>query len=348
MTEIAGHWSSDTQGMDAGEAEGARSGVPPGLAVPLPPLLVARLIQLQKHRRFAIRGQSSMDRRCDAFVAGHLGYHNGLSEKERKALFRQAAEIRLGREKQLRAYEKALRKKPPKAGGQRCRHRHGTTAPGLAGGEGQLPCDHQAQAALSACLPVIDVSIEARRPLDEMRAAAEKDMERIAETLAVWAACSEVAGFGALGLAVLVAEAGNDLSTYPHWYHLWKRLGLAPYHGRAMSSWKKHELTAKEWTDLGYSPRRRGTVAGDIGVALLCKKASNAYGAVYTARRAHTALTHPDWTKKHSDNDARRIMLKALIRDVWRWWRDAGQRVSDYHPSVAGRVALSSTIAEAA
>lgn len=65
---------------------------------------------------------------------------------------------------------------------------------------------------------------------------------------------------------------------------------------------------------------RRGTIAGDIGVPLFFAKSKNRYGEVYAARRAHTAIAHPDWTKAHSDNDARRIMTKALVEDLWRAW----------------------------
>jgi hypothetical protein len=153
-------------------------------------------------------------------------------------------------------------------------------------------------------------------------------MARIAITLPVWPRWSAVDGIGEVALASLIAEAGNDLGAYPHWYHLWKRLGLAPYRGRAMSSWKTRgrqadALTSAEWSECGYSPRRRGTIAGDVGVPLFFAKAQHRYGAVYAERRERTALTHPEWTKLHSDNDARRIMLKALVKDLWRWWREA-------------------------
>ena len=148
-------------------------------------------------------------------------------------------------------------------------------------------------------------------------------MCEIARSFPVWTRAAEVAGFAELGLAVILAEAGNDLTAYPHPMHLWKRLGLAPYKGKAMSS--QSGLTKDEWITAGYNPARRGRMAGDIGAALFFAKDKNAYGAVYAARREHTALTHPDWTKAHSDNDARRIMLKAFVADLWRWWQECAQ-----------------------
>lgn len=63
-------------------------------------------------------------------------------------------------------------------------------------------------------------------------------------------------------------------------------------------------------------------------IATSCiKQAASPYRAVYDARRAHTAVTHPvvakdpvypEWTPGHSHNDALRIVSKALLRDLWR------------------------------
>ena len=42
------------------------------------------------------------------------------------------------------------------------------------------------------------------------------------------------------------------------------------------------------------------------------------YRVVYDRRRAHTAVTHPDWSDGHSHNDALRVASKAFLRDLWR------------------------------
>lgn len=47
------------------------------------------------------------------------------------------------------------------------------------------------------------------------------------------------------------------------------------------------------------------------------KQARSPYRAVYDQRRAHTALTHPDWTLGHSHNDALRVVAKRVLRDLW-------------------------------
>lgn len=42
------------------------------------------------------------------------------------------------------------------------------------------------------------------------------------------------------------------------------------------------------------------------------------YRGLYDQRRAHTIITHSDWTPGHSHNDALRIVAKAVLRDLWR------------------------------
>ena len=304
-TEIAGQFEAESQGVGAREAEGATLVVKTKGGLPPPPPAILELIDLQRRRVHAIKAQSFSDRTCDSYVAHYLGYHSGLPEAEGRALFKQAADMRGDVEKQL--------KKDRKAGGQLRVENHVTRAPGL-DGEGH---------ALTVCSPIIVNTILSRAGWDALRKSTEARMCEIARFFPVWTRAAEVAGFAELGLAVILAEAGNDLTAYPHPMHLWKRLGLAPYKGKAMSS--QSGLTKDEWITAGYNPARRGRMAGDIGAALFFAKDKNAYGAVYAARREHTALTHPDWTKAHSDNDARRIMLKAFVADLWRWWQECAQ-----------------------
>jgi hypothetical protein len=50
-------------------------------------------------------------------------------------------------------------------------------------------------------------------------------------------------------------------------------------------------------------------------------KPNGKYGEVYAARRAHTAVTHEDWSKMHSHMDGLRIMMKEVLKDLWIEWR---------------------------
>ena len=175
-----------------------------------------------------------------------------------------------------------------------------------------------------------------RQPFDEMRAAAEKRMERMAEDLPAAPWIAGVHGAGMLGFATIVAEAG-DLSNYPNPAKLWKRLGFAPYDGLAGSSWKRdawrpRALTKEEWIANPFSGQRYALIH-QIALWLVnqqwigAKKAgtdegkpNGPYGAVYAARRAHTAVTHPDWSKGHSRMDGLRVAMKAFLKDLHREW----------------------------
>ena len=176
-----------------------------------------------------------------------------------------------------------------------------------------------------------------REPFDGMRATAEKAMEKLARDLPVATWINGIRGAGLLGMATIVAEAG-DLSNYPNVAKLWKRLGFAPYDGFAGSTWKRdtwrpRSLTKDEWIDNPFSGERYALMhqiavwlvnaqwiaAGKTGTG---EGAPNGpYGEVYAARRAHTAKTHPDWSKQHGRMDALRVTMKEFLKDLWVEWR---------------------------
>ena len=169
----------------------------------------------------------------------------------------------------------------------------------------------------------------ARKPYDEMRDGAEKQMATLAMQLPVYPWIEGVRGAGALGLATIIAEAG-DLSKYKIPAKLWKRLGFAPFDGLAGSSWKRtswrpRTLTAEEWTEHPFSGERYALMH-QIAVWLVnaqwvgkAKTESGEgepdgpYGEIYAARRKHTLTTHPDWTDLHRRMDALRITMKAFL-----------------------------------
>lgn len=78
----------------------------------------------------------------------------------------------------------------------------------------------------------------------------------------------------------------------------------------------------------GVAPKRRKGQKANWNAtakmrAYLCaesciKQRHSPYRAVYDARRAHTADTHPEWTDGHSHNDALRVVAKEILKDLWR------------------------------
>jgi len=199
-------------------------------------------------------------------------------------------------------------------------------------------------AALSDHLTVARLSLA---PVTAFRDRVEAEMVKAAEALPAFALTERTPGFKALGLAVIVGEAG-DLSNYASERKLWRRLGLgvAPGHEEhAYSTWKGLGLPTGEWDApefpgqprrAGYSPRRLGQIYGVVTVPLMMFKARHKYGEHYDKRRAHTEITHPTgtfaeckadpsrWTPAHSHADAMRIMTKALVEDLWKEWRGSG------------------------
>lgn len=260
---------------------------------------IAALSELQRQRRFCIKSQSRSDRACEAFIARYLGYRPDMPKPEGVVIWKQAAALR-------RAVEK------------------GVGSSDTLGGEGQASTDNQMSAALSACIPIILIGGEARRAWDKQRAQTEKQMRKLARGLPVWPWVEAIAGFGELGLAIIVGETG-DLSNYATKERVWKRLGLAVINGERQQRKSGAEAAAAH----GYNPSRRAEV-WTISDSMLRHQwrgakddvpphAVGRYGEVYAARKTHTATR--EWTLGHRENDARRVMAKALVENLWRVWR---------------------------
>lgn len=199
-------------------------------------------------------------------------------------------------------------------------------------GKDQKPEDLAVAARIAGDLAILAQALD---PLQSARNAVELDMEKAVRKLPVYPWVKSVRGLGDLSCAVILAETG-DLSNYPDKGRLWKRLGLSPRDGKAMSTWRREGgLTAEEWTDAGYAPRRRAEVfammdplfraqaeSADKETGAILRPAG-LYRTVYDARKARAGLAHPDWTKMHLHMDALRVMTKHAIRDLWREWRRA-------------------------
>lgn len=186
-------------------------------------------------------------------------------------------------------------------------------------GKDQKPEDAAVYTALAADLAVLSAAID---PCQNARHQIELEMKRIVRKMPIYAWAKGVHGLGELGLAVILAETG-DLSNYPKKGHVWKRLGLAVFEGKAMSTWRmKGGLSAEQWQQAGYSPRRRAEIYAVISEPLFRAQsvAQGPYRAAYDARRQATSESFPDWTKAHSHMDALRIMTKRMIRDLWKAW----------------------------
>jgi hypothetical protein len=163
----------------------------------------------------------------------------------------------------------------------------------------------------------VQTAITQRGPLDEMRRSVEREMVRLAESLPVWPLVKDWRGFGALGLAIIVGEAG-DLNNYANPGKLWKRLGVAPKYCYAMITKRGKEVLA--------IPRARRSALFTVGDALI--KQGSEYRALYLERKAYEHEQDPEMSDMYVHRRAQRYMEKRLLRNLWRAWRRAG-RASD-------------------
>jgi hypothetical protein len=256
--------------------------------------LVANIKGHHRKRRYAMKVQQTIDRRIESFIRCNLtDWHPTQSEAMRAKYNKEALAI-------LAAARK---------------------------GQGS-----------EELVEMVEITDASRSGFDRIRDGHEAAMQKLALDLPVsgWRKQPENKGFGALGLATILAETG-PLHYYSGPAKVWKRLGYAPYQGLAGSSWKRKSwrpraLTDEEWKANPFSGARYALIS-QVGQWLWVKqwvsKAKNGgevgrpngpYGEIYAARRAKTAMLHPEWTPKHSHDDALRIMTKELLKNLWKAW----------------------------
>lgn len=300
----------------------------------------SELAEVQKVRRFAIVSQSRCDRSIEAFIASQLGYRTSkdrdaqpLTEAMRKELFKRAQAIResVERSHEISKLDAELAIEANAKKAQRLRSLKNARERMQADG------DHRATDTQTVRVPatlraMIVNSALARSVWDEARANAEAKMESLASQsrLAPWA--KGIAGLGLLSLAIILAEAYSEddgkprtLADYRTVSGLWTRLGLAVIKGERQRK-KRDKAEAAEHA---YSPRRRAQVYAICSVSMfMAQKPGMKYRDIYDRRKAHTtprieatsdlASDNPSkWTPKRCDNDARRVMTKELLKDLW-------------------------------
>lgn len=153
----------------------------------------------------------------------------------------------------------------------------------------------------------------------------EDDMRVAAAALPAWPWWNAIKGCSALGLAIIVAEAGHDLRDFPTPSALWMRLGLAPPHCYA--------AITKSGAACNKKPKRRRSAIWTVSDSAL--RQGNVYQALYRQRRDYELKQHPEFDNgkggltKHGDLRARRVAEKELIKDLWRAWRAATATETD-------------------
>ena len=164
--------------------------------------------------------------------------------------------------------------------------------------------------------------LQARAVLNEGRKSVEKRLLELTKELppGVLEFVEQTRGFGMLGLAAIIGECG-DLSNYAGPYKLNKRMGESVM----PDGTRQRRVKGAAAIEHGYSGSRH-SVIWTIGESLI--KASGDYKKLYDERKAYEHERDPEMSKGHAHNRAVRYMRKRLLRDLWRAWRRATDRVS--------------------
>ena len=250
------------------------------------PELCQDIRELQRQRVLNLKSRIMIQNRLVATVATADGYRAGLDEEDRLKRFAAARKII-----------------------------EGVNGKGLA--ESDIP---------TSCGPLILATLPAIASFDAMVDGYEKEMIKLVKQLPVaeWTAKPQQRGFGLLMLAQIVGECG-DLAEYANPGKLWKRMGCAPIeaHGKTLMPstwrWTTPGLSAEEWEEAGYNPRRR-SIAYLIGEGIVKQNGDGPYRRRYDVVKVKAAAEHDDWKPLRCHRHAMLLATKMLLRELWIEW----------------------------
>lgn len=249
---------------------------------------IAHIKSLYKQRNDIIRAHGNLTRQVTSICYHAVGYNTFLPEKQRTAAMKAGnlllADLRAGNSEAAIVFDSA-----------------------------------------GFLLNVIEQS-----GFDKQKHIIEKKMAAAVASLDIEAFISDVRGFSPTQLANIVGEAG-DIANYGTVSRLWKRMGMAVIDGVRQSK----QTDKGKALDHGYNPSRRSAM-WNIGETIIKaqvrshkdedgEKTGESYslgylGQVYLDRKADYAARHPEKTKAHIHNDAKRYMEKRLLKMLWKAW----------------------------
>jgi hypothetical protein len=181
----------------------------------------------------------------------------------------------------------------------------------------------------------IDIIARNINDVAKKRERIDADIGRLAKTLPIAPWVDTVTGFSHTQAGLILAETGN-LSNYATPSRVWKRMGLAVLNGAAQRRIKGDDAIPQ-----GYVPRRRAVMymIEDTVLRLSItgekedqpRASINEFGDIYmrerAKREARIAAGEKLWKGAHYQ--ARRIMGKELLRQMWVEWRRRVDMIDD-------------------
>jgi len=120
---------------------------------------------------------------------------------------------------------------------------------------------------------------------------------------------NKVKGIGAVLSSGIIAYLSQPILKAQHVSQIWSYCGLAP----------KQVGMQRKGTKLNYDPFLKSFVVFRLGRSLLM---FNKFAKkLYDEFKEDAKRKHPDWTKLHLHNHARRKVVKLFIASVWEVWR---------------------------
>lgn len=248
-------------------------------------IAVCRTLQtLQRQRVSAQKSRIMIENNLAATVATVMGYHAGMEEADRKARRAEASKL-------IACIDKG---KP-------------------------LPAGTEAVAASVSA--IVQNAMIAKGGFEAFETGLEKEMERLIKSLPIsaWIEGEDRRGIGLKQIAYIIGETG-DLSNYSNPAKVWKRMGCAPFKGQMPSTWRrKGGLSAEDWTEIGYSPRRRAMIF--VMGENIVKQNHGSYRKRYDEAKVAAKAKHEDWSDGRAHWHAMLLASKRLLRDLWREWK---------------------------
>ena len=153
--------------------------------------------------------------------------------------------------------------------------------------------------------------------LADLEKEATKNLQKAMKSHLLGPFVKQAKGVGEKQAARLLAAIGD-----PYWNvadnrprsvsELWAYCGMNVVTGEGA---RRRKRVKSNWS-------AEGKMRAYLIATSIVKSPTSEYRKVYDERRAHTAVTRPDWTAGHSHNDALRVVAKAVLKDLWRAARD--------------------------
>lgn len=263
------------------------------------PGVAAELQVLQRQRAVVLKSRNMQSNRLQALVAGTLGYHSGMPEKERTKKFTEAAAL-IRRISDGEESDNSLRDVVR------------VTLVGIDAFNAMKVALEKEMTALAKRLPVA--------------AWVQRPEQRGFGLLFLAIVIGET---GDLANYTNPAKVWRRLGCAPHTFNGKTAMGATWRAG------KEGKLPAEEWEAFGYNPRRR-SIAYLIGEGLMkqnfvrdgagemCSETEGGVTGPYRARydeaKARAKEVHPDWSDLRCHRHGMLLAAKRLLRELWAEW----------------------------